>query len=100
MVLEQRVYNEKRNFIRMKINTPVQVEVDGETFIARCKDLSGSGVLIQSDKAVALGTMVEIRIEQEGGKHQPFRASGEVVRLDPVNPSGYILGLSLTAIHE
>ncbi len=100
MVLEHRAYNEKRNFIRMKINTPVQVEAGTEKFVARCKDLSGSGVLIQTDHALALGTMVEIRIEQDGDKHLPFHASGEVVRVDPVNPSGYILGLSLSAIHD
>ena len=26
--------------------------------------------------------------------------TGEVVRVDPVNPSGFILGLSLHAIHD
>lgn len=100
MVLDQRSYNEKRNFIRMKINTPVQVIAGDETFVARCKDLSGSGVLIQTDRALALGTTIEIRIEQDGDKLLPFRASGEVVRVDPVNPSGFILGLALSAIHD
>lgn len=100
MVSEHRAYNEKRNFIRMKINTPIQVTVGNEQFVARCKDLSGAGVLIQTDRAVALGTTVEIYIEPDGDKHLPFRASGEIVRVDPVNPSGYILGLSLTAIHD
>jgi hypothetical protein len=84
----------------MKINTPIQIEAGGDKFLARCKDLSGSGVLIQSDRALALGTMVEIFIDQDGDKLLPFKATGEVVRVDPVNPSGYILGLSLNAIHE
>ena len=100
MVLEHRAYSEKRNFIRMKINTPIQIEAGGDKFLARCKDLSGSGVLIQSDRALALGTMVEIFIDQDGDKLLPFKATGEVVRVDPVNPSGYIRGLSLNAIHE
>lgn len=100
MVVEQRAYSEKRNFIRMKINTPIQIEAGGDKFLARCKDLSGSGVLIQTDRALALGTTVQIYIDQEGDKLLPFRATGEVVRVDPVNPSGYILGLSLSAIHE
>ena len=100
MVLENRAYSEKRNFIRMKINTPVEIQAGNEKFTARCKDLSGSGVLIQADRALALGTSVEIFIQQEGEKLLPFRATGEVVRVDPVNPSGYILGLSLNAIHD
>lgn len=100
MVLEQRAYSEKRNFIRMKINAPVEVTAGNEKFTARCKDLSGSGILIQTEQALALGTSVEICIPQEGEKLLPFRASGEVVRVDPVNPSGFILGLALSAIHD
>lgn len=100
MLLEQRVYDEKRNFIRMKINTLVKVSSEGKEFVARCKDLSGSGMLILAEESVALGSTVEVCIEPETEKHQPFRASGEVVRVDPVNPAGYILGLSLTAIHD
>ncbi len=99
-MLEQRAYSEKRNFIRMKINAPVEVTAGSETFTARCKDLSGSGILIQTDRALALGTTVGIVIQQEGDKLLPFRATGEVVRVDPVNPSGFILGLSLNAIHD
>lgn len=99
-MLEQRVYDEKRNFIRMKINTLVQVRSEGRHFEARCKDLSGSGMLILADEALPLGSTVEVCIEPETDKHQEFRASGEVVRLDPVNPAGYILGLALTAIHD
>ncbi|HEY3699256.1 MAG TPA: PilZ domain-containing protein [Spongiibacteraceae bacterium] len=100
MVLEHRAYNEKRNFIRMRINTPIEIQAGGERFTARCKDLSGSGVLIQTDRALALGTAVEIFIQQDGDKLLPFRATGEVVRVDPVNPAGFILGLSLHAIHD
>ncbi|HET8711372.1 MAG TPA: PilZ domain-containing protein [Spongiibacteraceae bacterium] len=100
MVLEQRTYSEKRNFIRMKINAPVDIKAGNEQFTARCKDLSGSGILIQTDRALALGTSVEVCIQQEGDKLVPFRATGEVVRVDPVNPSGFILGLSLSAIHD
>ncbi len=78
MVSEHRAYNEKRNFIRMKINAPIQVTAGDEQFVARCKDLSGSGVLIQTDRAVALGTTVEISIEQDGDKHfYRFCASGK-----------------------
>jgi hypothetical protein len=100
MALEHRAYSEKRNFIRMKINTPVQLKVGAETFVARCKDLSGSGILLQSERELAPGTMVEIHIDQEGENRLPFRATGEVVRSDPVNPAGFILGLQLNAIHD
>ncbi len=100
MLQEQRVYDEKRNFIRMKINTLVQIKSDDKEFLARCKDLSGSGMLILAEQALDMGSTVEVCIASETEKQQTFRASGEVVRVDPVNPSGYILGLALTAIHD
>jgi len=100
MALEHRAYDEKRSFIRMKINTPVQVQLGGEHFTARCKDLSGSGMLLQSDRELALGAQVEVHIDQEGENRLPFNASAQVVRVDAVNPSGYILGLSIKAIHD
>lgn len=100
MALEHRAYDEKRNFIRMKINTPVQVQCGGERFTARCRDLSGSGILLQSDRELTLGTEVEIHIDQEGDNLLPFDASAQVVRVDAMNPSGYILGLSIKAIHD
>jgi PilZ domain len=100
MALEHRAYEEKRNFIRMKINTPVQVQAGAEQFVARCKDLSGSGMLLQSERELPLGTTVEIHIAQEGENRLPFNASAQVVRVDAVNPAGFILGLALKAIHD
>ncbi len=100
MALENRAYSEKRNFIRMKINTPVLIKVGSDSFTARCKDLSGSGLLLQSERELVCGTLVEVNIEQEGENRLPFKATAEVVRCDPVNPNGFILGLSLTAIHD
>jgi hypothetical protein len=30
----------------------------------------------------------------------PFSASAQVVRIDPLHPTGFILGLALKAIHD
>jgi len=100
MALEHRAYDEKRSFIRMKINTPVQVIQGEERFTARCKDLSGSGMLLQSDRELPLGAQVEVHIAQEGDNRLPFNASAQVVRVNAVNPSGFILGLAIKAIHD
>ena len=101
MVLNNRAWSEKRNFIRMKINTPVRVEFGSDHLIARCKDLSGSGMLLECEQALPLGTIVQLFIDQDGEKRLPFRATAEVARVEPADASGsYTLGLSITSISD
>lgn len=95
-----RTYDEKRSFIRMRIDTPVQVSHGTRRFAARCKDLSGSGMLIASDHSLAIGDEVEVSIEQEGPNRFPFRASATVSRAEAGAEGEFILGLALTMIHE
>lgn len=99
MVLEPRPFSEKRNFIRMKIDTPVQVRYNGESLTARCRDLSGSGLLLASASALPVDAEVEIHIAQDGENRQPFNASARVVRIDS-NDEGFIIGLTLIEIHD
>lgn len=100
MTLDNRAWSEKRNFIRMKINTPVRVEYGSQTFTARCKDLSGSGMLVESDRELPLGGSVELFIDQEGDKRVPFRATAEVARVEPAGGGLFTLGFSITAIRD
>lgn len=99
MVLEPRAYSEKRNFIRMKVNTPVQLRCKGETLMAQCRDLSGSGLLLASEQALPMDADVEVHIAQDGENRQPFNASAKVVRVDPAD-NGFIIGLALIEIYD
>lgn len=98
MVLEPRTYKEKRNFIRMRIDTPVEVTCNGEQFTARCRDLSGSGMLLACEHSLPADADVTVVIAQEGENRSPFHATGKVVRADPAEEGGYTVGLALTAI--
>ncbi|MET0379398.1 MAG: PilZ domain-containing protein [Spongiibacteraceae bacterium] len=100
MALDNRAWSEKRNFIRMKINTPVRVQHSSATFVARCKDLSGSGMLVECEQALPLGSIVELFIDQEGDKRVPFHATAEVARVDPAVDGHFTLGLSITSIKD
>ncbi|MDX9874071.1 MAG: PilZ domain-containing protein [Spongiibacteraceae bacterium] len=95
-----RAYEEKRSFIRMRIDTPVQVTHSGQTFVARCKDLSGAGMLITCDRKLAINDLTEVCIEQEGPNRFPFRASATVSRIEPGAAGEYDIGLTLTEIHD
>jgi len=100
MVLDNRAWSEKRNFIRMKINTPVNIEHGTTRIVARCKDLSGSGMLVESEQQLPLGSVVELYIDQEGEKRLPFRATAEVARVEPSSGGSFTLGLSITSIKD
>lgn len=100
MVLEHRAYSEKRNFIRLRVNTPVQVQMGAEHFTAVCKDLSGSGMLMGTERALPVGADLDIRIDQEGENRLPFHATAKVARIDSDGDSGYIVGLALITIHD
>jgi hypothetical protein len=100
MLSDNRAWSEKRNFIRMKINAPVNIEHAGSQFVARCKDLSGSGMLVDIEQALPIGAVVQLSIEQEGEKRLPFRATAEVARVEPAGTGSFTIGLSITAIED
>lgn len=94
-----RSYNEKRDFIRMKINSPVSISCDGDTILAVCKDLSGAGMLVEAEKALTLGAELTVSIEQKGDTHLPFNATATVSRVEPIDDK-FLIGLSINEIHE
>lgn len=100
MLLDNRAWSEKRNFIRMKINTPVNIEHASGSFSARCKDLSGSGMLVESERQLPVGTVVELSIDQDGEKRLPFRATAEVARVEAAGTGHFTIGLSITSIQD
>lgn len=93
-------YNEKRTFIRMKVDTPIVITLAGEEdkeIDAVCKDLSGAGMLVEIDHQLPLGAELSVRIKSGVN---PFSATGEVTRIK-TSPSGnYIHGLKLKEVNQ
>ena len=94
-----RSYNEKRDFIRMRINSPVIICQGGKNYQGVCKDLSGAGMLVETGHAFELGDTLEVSIEQRGENQLPFKASAEVSRLEPTGDK-YLVGLAISEILE
>ncbi len=96
----ERAYTEKRTFIRMRVDTPVLLTLaDGSNteIEAICKDLSGTGMLVEVDHQIALGTKLHVNIKSAKA---PFSANAEVARIK-TSPSGnYIHGLKLNEIND
>ena len=96
--MSERNYTEKRNFIRMKVDTPVDLIIQGEgarTLKAICKDLSGTGMLVEIDETLEIGT--PLRVSITSGKN-PFEADAEVSRSRTSANGKFIIGLKILEI--
>lgn len=89
----ERNYHEKRDFIRMKVNTQLNIAFQGSDYPGTCVDLSGTGMSIETTQAFAMGDVLDISIDQKGDHRRSFHASAEVARLRQDEAGNYILGL-------
>lgn len=55
-------YSEKRDFIRMKLDTPVTIRCEGRESVALCRDLSASGLLLEAQSELAPGDHLRVSI--------------------------------------
>ncbi len=97
MNLANQDYSEKRNFIRMKIDTPVEVSVssDDTSLSGTCRDLSGGGMLIEVDKALPVGTELEVTINSEHSQHPMLKAITTIARVQANHSGTCTLGLKI-----
>lgn len=100
MSASDRSFDEKRDFIRMKINSVVKITHAGTDYQAVCKDLSGAGISILSDTEIAPGETVDLMIEQEGDGHLPFQATAQVSRVEPGESGKFVIGLAIKEIAD
>jgi hypothetical protein len=95
-----RSYNEKRDFIRMRINSQVAIQHKGNEYLAICKDLSGAGMLIETEQAFVIGDQLGVKIEPNGDNHLPFSATAEVQRVEAGTDGKLTVGLAIKEIQE
>lgn len=103
MYSAKREYNEKRNYIRMKVDAPVNVKVhtDGQILQGLCRDLSGGGLQVELDKALPTGTKVEVVIASAHGHNPMLKARATVTRIEsePTSEeSPCLIGMKITEV--
>lgn len=92
-----REYEEKRNFIRMTINSPAEVTlIDGTVRSVTCIDLSSSGVQFETFSPPPLGVELEFRLPAGKNDVSPMAASIQVCRVMEVAPETYRVGATIT----
>ena len=89
-----RDYDEKRDFIRVEIDTEILIKAPGlEDETGRVKNLSGRGMMFISDNELEKESVVEVKINPEGHTVAPLHAHVRVVRVSKQRRgSGFEIG--------
>lgn len=72
-------YSEKRDFIRMRIDTEVTLLHADQVVAAVCLDLSSSGMQVQAPRHYQVGDRIDVRIDSDHPALSGLHASTEVV---------------------
>lgn len=93
-------YNEKRDFIRMRVETAVTFEYEGETFDAVCIDLSSTGMQIETDAALSLsqGQSMRVLIPSAHAELTGLQADTQIQRLEKLDNGRLSIGLSIISM--
>ena len=90
--------NERRRDTRRPLHEDVQIRVVDEKIevIARCSNISASGMLVQSPSMIKVGSQLSISLpKNENG----FDADGEVIRVVKDNKH-FLIAIRLTDIQQ
>ncbi|KKN82373.1 hypothetical protein LCGC14_0310330 [marine sediment metagenome] len=100
MSFHDQQYNEKRDFIRMQVETAASLRLPatGESLAVQCRDLSSQGVQLIVTQSIAPGTRTELSIPSPTPGLQGLEASGEVIRCSPDGPGRYVIGVQFDSL--
>lgn len=95
-------YDDKRNFYRMLLNSEVEITViDDEAnskVFATCRDLSATGMAVEMEHPLEMGTAVRLKIESSNNNVQSFNADGKVIRIVEENSDCFLVGITIQDI--
>lgn len=95
MSLDDRNYSEKRDFIRMQLQSKAILEHAGQQYPALCLDLSSSGMQLEASVELAVGDRVRVLIPSEHNALKGLEADAEVVRVGESANGIRTLGLAI-----
>jgi len=94
MSTSDRSYSEKRDFIRMNVDSQAILKVGDQSFEARCVDLSSTGFQIEAATALSVGDRVTVIIPSSHPELKGLEADAEVLRVQVSESGKQLLGLS------
>lgn len=93
-----RDYSEKRDFIRMHVETPATLSIDGQSFMGTCLDLSSIGMQIRTESTFQIGDRLAVHISSAHSELKGLDAQTEVVRISVLEDGSQSLGLAILTI--
>lgn len=90
-----RDYDEKRDFIRMNLNSEAVLRFNDQTVSAVCIDLSSTGMQVRAASRLAEGQQAEVEIDSQHNSLSGLKAVVTVVRCEPSDNNEYILGMHI-----
>jgi hypothetical protein len=95
MSLNDRSYEEKRDYIRMRVEADVTLVYAGQVIPAVCIDLSSSGMQVQAPRTFSVGDKLSVRIDSDHAALRGLEADTEVVWVTDGADGGQKLGLTI-----
>lgn len=98
--LSSRSYDEKRDFIRMKVDTEIILSPnDSDANVSGyCKDLSGTGMLIEVNEALSEGATCKTTLPSNNAAFPSLEATIKVLRCTMIDDNKYQLGAEILNI--
>lgn len=92
-----RDYSEKRDFIRMKVDTEISLSFENsdQTIKAVCRDLSGTGMLIEVDEPLTEGSEFNTSLPSSNEAFPSFETKVKVIRCRPTENEKYLAGTEI-----
>lgn len=98
MSQNDRAYSEKRDYIRMRLETAVVLHHAGQEIPAMCLDLSSTGMQIEAEVTLSMGDKVKVHIPSEHNELAGLDAHAEVVRVNDLGNGRQSLGLAIISM--
>ena len=93
-----RDYEEKRDYIRMRVDADVNLIHAGQVIPAVCIDLSSSGMQVQAPRSFSVGDKLNVSIDSDHPAVKGLEADTEVVWVTDEEGGGQKLGLSIVSM--
>ncbi|WP_250657945.1 PilZ domain-containing protein [Alkalimarinus coralli] len=92
-----RDYSEKRDFIRMKVDTEIRLSFENsdETMTAVCKDLSGTGMLIETSEALEENSEFHTSLPSSNPAFPSFETKVKVIRCEESDNNRFLIGAEI-----
>lgn len=74
-------YDEKRDFIRMRVETPLTLTLDNRTLSCKCVDLSGTGMCIETSEVLLVGDEAVAFLPSYQNQFAPLNACIRIKRV-------------------